>query len=318
MLHLVVGPARHGVVQHGLRVAGAGRGRLLHAPAVTAADWQVVGSRLIVQFTDRLFGRDAVSAAAAFARQVAGADRVTVVLHDLPQESDGAAWQRRRAGYAQVCERADVVVVSSAHEAGLLRDIAPDAAPVVIPLPVELDRGPAGADRPPGADRTIGVLGFLYPGKGIEEVIDAAAGLGATVVNVGTTALGHEDLAEELAERAARQGVPFRVTGWLSDAELTAACRSVDVPVAAHRHISASGSINAWIGAGRRPLVVRSAYASEQDARMPGALWLVSPGELPAALGRALARPGQTWLGPDVVLAPATQEVAELLEATAR
>lgn len=317
MVHLVVGPVRHGVVQHALRVARAGGGRLVQVECADDASPAMAGARMIVHFTDRLFGADAPSAAVSFGQSVAGAEHVTVVLHDLPQASDGASWSRRSAGYQAVSRAADVVVVSSDHEAALLKVLAPELVPRVVPLPVEPDGVEPTAVSGWFAGPTIGVVGFLYPGKGLEQVIESAAGLDVTVVNLGTTAAGHEDAAAQLAGHAAQHDVRFQITGWLSRAELAAACRAVDVPVAAHRHISASGSINTWLGAGRRPIVTSSPYAEEQAARMPGALRVVALADLRSALRDALADPATTWQGADVRVHPTAATVAALLEAAA-
>lgn len=320
-VHVLVGPERHGVVRHGRAVAGAGTGHVRASRQPLDPDL-VAGCRVIVQFTDRLFGTDAGHAAVALERMLAGVDRCVVVLHDLPQSSDGTAWERRRVGYTRVAQRADVVVVSSAHEAALLADCAPGVRPVVIPLPI--DPSPYVDRRPPvdatarvHTDQVVGVLGYLYPGKGLEQVIDAVAGLPVRVVNVGTAAAGHEDQVAMLRARAHAAGVPFSVTGWLDDEDFDRAITAIDVPIAPHQHISASGSINSWLAAGRRPIAVASPYVTELVGRLPGALQVV-PGadHLRAAVLDAVARPELTRLGA-VAIGPTTAEVATQLEALA-
>jgi glycosyltransferase involved in cell wall biosynthesis len=98
----------------------------------------------------------------------------------------------------------------------------------------------------------VAVLGFLYPGKGLEHVIDAAGrvvarGREVEVVNVGGVSTGHEGLVEELALRARQAGTRFSVTGYVPERDLVHVLHDVDVPVAAHLHVSASGSINTWM-----------------------------------------------------------------------
>lgn len=317
-VHVVIGPARHGVVRHGAMVAGAGTGRL-QTSAEPLDPGVLSGRRVIVQFTDRIFGTDALHAAAALERMLARAERRVVVLHDLPQASDGAAWRRRRAGYARVATRADVVVVSSAHEAGLLTDAAPGVRPVVIPLPIDpspyADRlPPVPTAGPVPGEAVVGVLGYLYPGKGLEQVLDAVAGLPVRVVNVGTAAAGHEDQVATLQARARALGVTLSITGWLDDAEFARAIAAVDVPVAAHQHISASGSINSWLAAGRRPIVIASAYVDELVDRIPGALTVVAGShQLRGAVVAALAQPELSRL--DVAdIGPSSAQVARQLE----
>lgn len=334
-LHLVVGPDRHGVVLHAQRLARAGGEEVLRiedpatAPEATA---QVAGRALVAQFTDRAFGATPAEAADALARLSRGAASLQVVLHDVPQASDGTGQQRRIAAYRRVCALADRVVVSSEHERDLLveaTDIAPDAVGVV-PLPVEREDDARPAPTAPSlpAGRWVATLGFAYPGKGLEEVVDATAAAAgdphldpeqrpAGVLNLGGAAPGHEDLLAELAERAAPAGTAFRATGWLSDADLAAACRAVTVPVAYHRHVSASGSVNSWLAAGRRPVVARNRYIDEQATRMPGALVPVTHADdlapLVAALVAALADPRSTHLAPDAALWPSWEQAAAML-----
>lgn len=354
-LHVVVGPDQHGVVLHALRLARAGGGELLRlatedlAPdGVATRAWnapdglatRLAGRTAVVHFTDRAFGPTPAAAADALERLVAATASVQVVLHDVPQPSDGTGQEARTAAYRRVCAAADAVVVSSEHERGLLAAATGvDADRIgVVPLPVERElpdgAGPVATreDHPPAAvvppGTWVATLGFLYPGKGVEEVVDATAAAARDprlsadrrptgVLNLGRPAPGHEDLVDALEQRAAAAGTRFVTTGWLTEDELAAACRAVDVPVAHHRHLSASGSVNSWLAAGRRPLVADSPYAREQAARMPGALRLVGHDdalhELTGALVDALGDPASTRQGPDTDLWPSWQEAAEML-----
>ncbi|AKT52502.1 hypothetical protein ADJ73_01420 [Arsenicicoccus sp. oral taxon 190] len=282
------------------------------------------GGHVHLHVTDKLLGRTAAQAAdvlTALAAQV----RLTVTLHDLPQPADGpGGFERRAAAYAQVVAAVHGVVVSSRHEAALLDDALaqagapalPDDRRAVVPLPVATHERPATPPEPippsdaaPGADqRDLVVLGYLYPGKGHEEALDAAATLpdDVGVLALGRPSDGHDDLAEELGARAARLGRRFAVTGYLPDDELVGRLRGAAVPVAPHRHLSASGSINSWLAAGRRPLVPRSRYVEELVARCPGAVLVYD--DLAAAARAALADPASTWLGPDVRLTPTRDE----------
>ena len=170
----------------------------------------------------------------------------------------------------------------------------------------------------------VGVLGFLYPGKGLDDVIGAAAVVAddrhpVSVVNIGSVAAGHGDLADELATLADDSGVAFLVSGFVPEADLVAVLHEVDVPVAAHRHVSASGSVNSWIAAGRRPLVLAGRYTRELDARMPGALTLVETAEqLPAAIESALGDPSSTWIAQGVDVGPTWSQSAADHEAVLR
>ncbi|MEZ0166676.1 hypothetical protein AB2L27_18110 [Kineococcus sp. LSe6-4] len=315
LVQLVVGPAEHGVTAAALaqwdvlrHEAGT---HLVRTPAhpgaeALAAALQGAPAGVVhVHVTDRLFGRSPEEAADVLVAVAAGRD-VVVSLHDLPQASDGARnLPRRSAAYRRIAQAARHVVVASRHEERLLRACGADVACTVVPLPVpDLTRTPAAAPATPL--RTVAVLGYLYPGKGHEQVLAALdalpAGVGLTAV--GRPSDGHEDLVEALAARARAAGRTCEVTGYVPDADLPGLLRSPVLPVAPHEHLSASGSINAWTGAGRRPLVPRSDYVDELEDRAPGALWVYEPGGLADALARAWARPELTWARPGTVPGP--------------
>ncbi len=314
VVHLVVGPDQHGVVRWAQDIAGA-----LDAPVVRAATpddidpMSLGGGPVHIHVTDRLFGPDATAAADRFVELVRALDvPVGATLHDIPQPSDGAAYERRAAAYRRIGQACRGIVVSSRHERSLLYEsdwTGPD--PDVIPL--ALTSPPRGGARPPTVDREIGVFGFIYPGKGHDEVLEATADLDAGVgmVAIGSPSPGHEDLVDGLRRRADRLGRRFRVTGFVEDDDLDATLRAVAVPVAHHRHISASGSIPTWIAAGRRPLAPHGRYIDEFAERSPGVLTTYADDDLVGALRAALAEPSQTWLG-DVDVRPSWDDVVAL------
>ncbi|MBC7724715.1 MAG: hypothetical protein H7146_08205 [Burkholderiaceae bacterium] len=100
------------------------------------------------------------------------------------------------------------------------------------------------------------------------------------------------------------------VTGFLADAELERRARLAAVPVAAHRHVSASGSIGSWISAGRRPLVAASRYVDEMARLRPGTMTVYPEGGLAEAIRVALADPASTWLAPGAHAGPDLNDVA--------
>lgn len=340
LLHVVPGPQGHGVVRHGLLVHpwldGA---ELLRCARLDELPEDALADRtLVVQATDRVLADDPRTAVEEWHRVTARAARVTVVLHDLPQASDGR-WRRARSRlYATLAAHSDDVVVASEHERLLLTSVlrherseAADAVLArvhVIPLPVERTAAaPAPSEDTAGGAATVVTLGWVYPGKGLEEVIDAAAvaardprleGRPVEVVNLGRTSEGHEDLAADLAARARAAGIRWSTTGWVDDQALPDALAAATVPVAAHQHLSASGSIATWLGAGRRPLVLRSRYVEELVARLPGALTVVPADQLADALVRSLLDPGATRLAPSVRLRPSAVEAGALLGRVAR
>lgn len=317
LTHLVVGPPRHGVTQFGLQLhaamARATESVLWHVEHPGQLDWRAAPSGIHLQFTDRLFGGSPQAAAEVVAEVVGRASavgcRVTATLHDLPQPSDGHNFTRRTQAYAAVCAQVHGVVVNSEHEHRLLAGYAPERV-AVVPLPVVFE--PA-AKIVTTKTISVGVFGYVYPGKGHHEVLTALGQLdsGAELVAIGKASDGHEDLADELSTRAADLGVRFRLTGYVEDG-LVEILRTVTVPVAPHRHVSASGSLNSWLGVGRRPLAPVNRYSEEIMRRNPDALELYPDTEigLRTALKRALDEPALTWLSEDTRCTPTAADAA--------
>ena len=78
----------------------------------------------------------------------------------------------------------------------------------------------------------------------------------------------------------------------------------------AHQHVSASGSLTDWIAAGRRPIVLDSAYFLEMARLRPGTTTPVAARDLPAAIAHALAHPDSTWQDADAVTRPDLSDTA--------
>lgn len=321
---LVVGPAGHGVTgtaiaqEAALRTVVPGHVHLLRAqegPDVAGLRAALRGGPpgpVLVHVTDRLFGTTPEEAADAVVA-LASERPLVVTLHDLPQPSDGPRNAPRRAtAYRRMAEAATAVVVASAHEARLLAACGVEVACDVVPLPVPDLRGAPAAD-PSSPLVGVAVLGYLYPGKGHEAVVAALdvlpAGVGLTAW--GRPSAGHEDLVDALVTQAHDLGRACTVTGFVPEPDLPGLLRSAVLPVAPHAHLSASGSINAWTGAGRRPLVPRSDYVAELEERTPGSLTVYD--DLRTALARAWAEPASTWLPADRAAGPTGAQTAALL-----
>ena len=314
---LIEGDPRHGVVRLAAELAGE-IARITGVATRTARPPERGAAHL--HFTERLWGTSPEAAAERIARLATGL-RLTVTLHDLPQPCDGVRrLPRRVACYRRVVQAADGVVCNSRHEAALMSEMGvwaePEGSAAVIELPVAYPT--AAAPRPtaprPAAAPEVALLGFVYPGKGHADAIDACGALardGLSVVALGAASPGHEDELVALAERADAIGVRFAATGWLRDGELVRRSRRCAVPLAAHRHISASGSIGSWIAAGRRPLVTESRYAREIDALRPGTIRRVEPDCLAEAIAEAIGDPQQTWVAPGTDTRPHLRDVAQ-------
>jgi glycosyltransferase involved in cell wall biosynthesis len=313
--YLAVGPQRHGVTRLALQIGRLSAHEYQWLQDLTRLPADPAGITHL-HVTDRLLGDSPAEAARRFAA-LAAQGPCTVTLHDLPQPSDGdGRFERRTAGYRDIVHEAAGVVVSSEHERDLLHrcGIRPTRL-AVIPLPLDAAASPAPAPSPPcpgpaHGPREIGMLGYVYPGKGHDEALgvlpDLPADVGLTVL--GAPSPGHEHLVDELHASAAASGRRLRVSGWLPDEELAAAARTVDVPLAWHRHISASGSIGSWLAAGRRPVVPVHPWTVELERRCPGALLLAD--DLGPAVRACLDDPARTWLAPGTRLGPTAPEVA--------
>ena len=282
MKHLIVGPAGHGVTEYALGLARATGAEVIREE--TFGDSPLTGP-VHVTFTDHLFG----DTAELLLARIDGP--LSVSLHDIPQPEEGAErYERRARVYRELVEKADVAVVNSNHEASFF-----DGNTTVIRLPIPVIDSPFNPE-----EGTVGVLGFLYPGKGHEDLIAALPD--RRLRFLGAVSHGHEKWAQNL---------DAEITGWLSDAQLAAEMGRIAVPVCPHRHFSASGSLMAWLGAGRTVLVRDSAYAREIDAWLPGRVTLVADGGWREAVDKHVPKqmdpPRYGWA-----------EVAELWEETWR
>lgn len=319
---LVLGDPAHGVARYARQVA-AWSG----AVARTSDAGLEPGRRVHLHFTDRLVAdrpEDAAAAVSALAARFA----LTVTLHDVPQPSDGRSFRRRVDCYRRVVDSAVGWATNSWHEhAQVLRWCSPDRPGAVVHLPVvPLDApdrrgalhavGEQSDARPQAAADTVGVFGFFYPGKGHGEVLEALAALRSSgrrprLAVLGAPARGHREDLDDLVARARRTGVPVDVTGPVPEADVAAVLRGVAVGVVGHRNVSASGSLNSWLAAGRRPLVRTGTYAREVADLRPGSLRLFSDDGLATAIARALDEPSSTWLAPGTDLRPGPAAVGE-------
>lgn len=312
--HLLLGPDTHGVTRYAGEVADAAR-----APVVRDVAEVVPGAAVHLHLTDRLLARDPRDAAAAV-EQLARRLRLTVTLHDVPQPTDGPVFAARAEAYGRIVRASHAWATNSWHEHALVdRWIAAGARGTVIPLPVHATPGPPGRSGavggPVAAEPVVGVFGFVYPGKGHRQVVRAVAALRragtmASVRVLGDAAPGHADEVRALVRTSRERGVPVEVTGRVAEDDLVRALRDVSVGVTAHRNVSASGSLNSWLAAGRRPLVRDGSYAREMAALRPGTLNLFDDATLVPCLDAALRRPTSTWTSPSADLGPRLEETA--------
>ena len=328
-LCLVWGPPGHGVTDYGADVARAATRRAPHLRTRTVGDLDAAmaavhaGERVHLHATDRLLGGTLEQAADAV-EALAAICRLTLTLHDLPQPSDGTKYDRRVAAYRRFIAAAQAVAVNSEHERLLVAEHLGEAHAVhVIPLGTRTDLAPASPDATAvSRDLIVLIAGFVYPGKGHDVALRAAAEavarlreqgrpVGRAVVRaLGAASPGHDPDVRALQARADALGARFEITGFLTDAAFSRRLRDPGIPVAAHEHVSASRSMLDWIEAGRRALVVRSRYSDEMAQLRPGTATPFDPGDLSARLTTAWDDPGSTWLDAGRSLRPDLDDVA--------
>ncbi|MDC7104158.1 glycosyltransferase [Corynebacterium falsenii] len=334
--HVLVGPDEHGVTEYGLRLADA-LSELAGGQSVPVhrfATWQDLrdavdggwrpgrpsdpGDPVHVTFTDHLLGADP-QAAVELVDKLAESRSLSVSVHDVPQPQEGTArCQRRAAAYVRLAERADVLWVNSEHEARFFREecrsqgrraVDPQIVPLPLPATLTDATDTAGKRGGSGVASDVTVMGFIYPGKGHAELIDALAGAGVRVRALGALAAGHAELGEQLTQAAERGGLDLEISGYLPEADLERAMRAADVPVCPHRHFSASGSLMKWVALGRRVLVADSDYARELAELWPEFIvtvrddqWAQAIAELPQGFSEPL-EPPTNWTWQDVARA---------------
>lgn len=317
-VHVVVGPAEHGITRHAVQLLESGDepylrlvpGRTNVADGLATLLAEVPPVRgLHLYLNDTMLGDETP----AIVHRLGNERPVTLTLHDLPDPREGNARYHRRAhAYTEMWAAAVGVVLASEHERHLLQQAARHAgsdpaslAPTwVVPLPLTLPARTPQLNEP--LEPVVAVLGFLYPGKGHEQAITVASALGLRgVVALGAVSPGHQELADELRQRAGANGLSWEVTGFLDEDELLLRARRVAVPLAWHAHLSASGSIGSWLQAGRQPVVAAGCWTEELAARCPGSVTIVpSEDKLVPTVAWVLAEPSLTVLSPGIVLQP--------------
>ena len=346
VLYVIVGAPQHGVVRHGRQTAAALERVGAQVEVLTADDVgafhglvpllheaRTLGAAVHLDVTDALFGPTATAAADLLVDVLP--EGATLTLHDVPQPAEGDGRYRRRGeAYARLARHASGVVVSSHHERALLAELV-DVVADVVPLPVEDRRAEAARAEPvvpenmAGLDQDVVLFGFVYPGKGHALALEALTELHRQwgpnsaaprrLTALGPVSAGHDDLVAELSRDAQERGLEFRVTGFVPDEFADAALLSAGIPLAAHRNVSASGSLATWASVGRRAITAAGRYTEEMELLRPGTLRLVhaNGGTAAFAMAEAIADavevPERTWLAPGVDLAPGADACARLL-----
>jgi len=208
---------------------------------------------------------------------------LVATLHDLPQRDDCVHRNRRRSAvYRSIAGAADIVIVSSESERGAASSIGIDSSVVPHPIfPIRRATIPVRAVTRTHATRTIVVAGFVHPGKGVAEMVDAIGDVRGTPLHgwqlrlVGSVTERHRDEPTRIEAQARANGLDFRHIGAVSDRGWSRELSHATVGVCPHLHCSASGSILSWIAHGRRPVATSLPFSRELADERRDALTLV-------------------------------------------
>lgn len=255
--------------------------------------WESQHSSIVhAHLTDRLIDAQRVAVDALFAAARARRFRLVVTLHDLPQHGEGEARYRRRCErYREFASLADVVIVNSSSELRDAEHIGLSAS--VVPHPIFPERRDFSAHV--SHDRTLAAAGFVHPGKGIAELVEAIGPVGGTPLGgwrlrlIGSVESRHESYLRAVSRQARDNGLHVEITGPVEARHWSTELRSATIPIAPHLHCSASGSMLSWIGAGRRPIAASSAFSRELATERPDAVDVVADGDWSTAIHRSIA-----------------------------
>lgn len=286
-----------------------------HPLTALRAAWAARSADLThLQFTDRYLGSSTRQLVTAAAVRLALLGRpVVVTAHDFHTPRPEVLQARRARGggrRARVRRRladtssdasarlllgsAAEVLTCSARESDLLAWTRPRRT-AVVPHYVEEPLARPATQTP--AETRLVVAGFIHRRKGQHLAVEALPLLpGHHLVLAGSATGRNGAYLQEITARARDLGVEdrLRITGFLSEADMTAELRSARLALAPYQRIAASGSIATLIGTGV-PLVARaSAYTEELARECPGAVHLVhsdDPADLAVAVKAALQVP---------------------------
>lgn len=182
-------------------------------------------------------------------------------------------------------ERSASVIVLSGRWARWVREHAPAANVECIPNPVAMP--PPRETREPGA--LIAFTGRCVPGKGVRELVEAAARVVPMIPNLRLEMAGEGDL-QDLERRAAAYGIRGHVHlhGWLPAAARDELLARADVFVLPSHAEGLPMSLLEAMAAGCA--VIATPVGGIPDIVVDGVNGLLVPPRDPESLGRALLR----------------------------
>ncbi|MEO1298119.1 MAG: glycosyltransferase family 4 protein [Cyanobacteria bacterium J06636_16] len=140
--------------------------------------------------------------------------------------------------------------------------------------------------------KVITLLGFIYPPKGHQLLVEAMPNLPEEVRVIfagGPSSASYETFVQDLQDIAKTSGVDnrLRITGYLSEADMECYLKATDIAVCPFSRISASGSLSTWISVACPILASESPQIEELGQLEPEAIKTFSP-YTSAALAEAI------------------------------
>jgi glycosyltransferase involved in cell wall biosynthesis len=203
----------------------------------------------------------------------------------------------------EISNRVQIMLVCTEEEARRLSDRVDNRKLKVVPHFVEsrsINITPAEARAALGLDgvRVVTLLGFIYPPKGHQLIVEAMSELpqDVKVIFAGGPSEGCEQLVDDLSAFAKEKGVDgrLRVTGYLSEEELERYLMATDLAVCPFTRFSASGSMSTWISVARPILASDFPQVAEYNRLEPGAIKTFHP-YTPTALAKVILQLLQTY-----------------------
>ncbi len=187
----------------------------------------------------------------------------------------------------QIAKRANFMFVCTQEEAQRVCDRIPKHKLKVIPHFVEtrtIDISPSKASKLLGLEgfKVVTLLGFIYPPKGHQIMVEAMSELPPDVKVVfagGPSSASYEHLVDDLMALAKKNGVDdrLRITGYLSEEELELYLIATDLAVCPFSRFSASGSLSTWISIARPILASDFPQVAEYNKLEPNAIKTFKP-----------------------------------------
>ncbi|MEM9007487.1 MAG: glycosyltransferase family 4 protein [Cyanobacteria bacterium P01_F01_bin.86] len=199
----------------------------------------------------------------------------------------------------EIATRASQVIVCTEEESRRIRDRIHSRKLQVIPHFVETrsistTSHQARKELNLEGVKVITLLGFIYPPKGHELLVEAMVNLPEEAMVIfagGASSSPNEEFVQALQILAKDLGVDhrLRITGYLSEEAMEQYLVATDIAVCPFVRVSASGSLSTWISVACPVLASESPQIEELSHLEPGAVATFRP-YTPVALAEAISK----------------------------